>query len=191
MAEIMVTLLGKAPLVVHNGRMADPLNDHAKRLKKLTGKTKRTDSDNALISRTEFEGALYYDEEHGPFIPGENVHKCFVEAGRLRKLGKELERSLIVVREILPIQYEGPREISELYEQGFLYRKSVTVDRGKRAMRTRPRFDEWSISAPFVLDTNRLDVDMFEPIVLDAGEYIGLGERRPTFGRFIATVTTR
>ena len=192
MADLQISIVGNAPLICHNGRLADPLDPMRVRLNPYTDKrgNTKTEDDHNAIARLEFEGGLYYDEEQGPYVPGENVFKCLVEAGRLRKKGKEIERALIITREVLRIGYDGPRDIDGLYAQGFYYRKSVGVQKA-RTMRTRPRFEEWALSVPCVLDTTRLDVDDLKLIVTDAGDYIGLGERRPMFGRFMATVTSR
>lgn len=192
MADVMITLTGNAPLVMHNDRMADPLNEHTRSLKLLTSKRTKTESDHSLIARTEFEGALYHDDEKGPYIPSDNVLRCLVEAGKLRKpsKGPEVKRTVIIINDILPLHYEGPRGIDELFEAGFFYRKSVGINQ-KRVMKTRPRFEEWSLSVPAVIDTTRLDLDLLRAIIADAGEYIGLGERRPMFGRFLGVLTTR
>ena len=39
---MLLTIIGTAPLVMHNGQTADPLNKYAKMLKAISGKRKKT-----------------------------------------------------------------------------------------------------------------------------------------------------
>lgn len=187
MGEIVLTLRGDAPLVMHNARLSDPLDPWSQKLAAVTSKRKKTTEDHALVSRIEFEGALYWDEGVGPFIPAECILACLVEGAKLSKLGKEVGRSCVVTDEFAPLMYEGPRDPEALYKQSFYYRKSVGVGQ-RRVMRTRPKFNDWACSVNVLIDSARLDLAEFKRIVRDAGQYAGLLERRPMFGRFTPVV---
>lgn len=187
MLTATLTLKGEAPLVMHNARMADPLDEHARKLASLTGKRGKKLEDHELIARVEFEGGLYIDPDVGPYLPGENILKSLVEGARLTKRGKEVERAVVLNIDVVPLIYDGPRDVQGLYDAGFLYRKTVGVGKS-RTVRTRPKFDEWAVSTDIYIDASRLDLSDVEAIADAAGAYIGLCERRPRFGRFLAVI---
>jgi hypothetical protein len=188
MIEATLLMQGTRPLVVKSDRSVNPIDPLTRELAKLTRKQKKTEDDQQLISRIEFELGLYYDEALGPFIPTGNVHKALVEGARQSKLGRQIEQGCIPLEVRVPVLYDGPRDIEELFASpDHVYRVSVGVGT-KRTMRTRPRFGEWALRVPFVLDPEKLDLDVFEKIAEVTGRYIGLGERRPMFGSFDVTV---
>lgn len=190
MIEVLLTLKGERPLVVKSDRGVNPLDPLSRELAKFTSKRKKTEDDHEIISRIEFELGLYWDEDLGPYIPTGNVHKALVEGARQSKLGKHVEQGVIPLEVRVPVLYDGPRGIEALYETpSHVYKVSVGIG-AKRTMRTRPRFPEWALQVPFVLDPEKIDVDVFAQIATVAGRYIGLGERRPMFGAFTAYLET-
>jgi hypothetical protein len=195
MLDVDVTLIGERPLIVKSDRGVNPLDPLVRELAKVTGKRKKTEEDHELISRIEFELGLYWHEDIGPYIPTGNIHKCFIEAARQSKLGKNLEQGSFSTEVRVPILYEGPRDIEGLFQKpDHVYTVSVGIGQ-KRTMRTRPRFMKWAIEIPFVLDPEKVDLDVFMQVTTVAGRYIGLGERRPNkggpFGVFTATVEAK
>ena len=54
------------PLLMHDDKTANPLNDFTKKLKALTGKRKKTDEDLLAIAEVEWNASLYY--ENGKFF---------------------------------------------------------------------------------------------------------------------------
>lgn len=54
-----------------------------------------------------------------------------------------------------------------------------------RILRARPRFDKWALEFKIInLDPGILQRDMVKRILIDAGNFYGLGDYRPEFGRF-------
>lgn len=189
MIHLTIALRGVAPLVMHHRRMADPLDEWAKNLAILTGKRNKTEADHEAIARVEFEGGMYFEPEIGPYIPAENIHKCIVEGARFDKNGRGVERALVILDQSAPLVYDGPRTVQGLYDEGFDYRVPVGIGKS-RTMRTRPKFNDWATAVSAVLDETMLDLDDLELAVRKAGDFVGLMERRPMFGRFDATVRT-
>ncbi len=187
MISLTIVFKGEAPLVMHNVRMADPLDEFTKRLRAVTAKRKKTEADHEDIARIEFEGGLYFDPELGPYLPAENIYKCLVEGARLTKQGRAVERAVVISDLMAPLIYDGPRTVDGLYGAGFVYRAPVGVGTS-RTIRTRPRFDRWTVGISAFLDEEMLNADEFDEIAVKAGRYIGIGERRPMFGRFHAIV---
>ena len=69
----------------------------------------------------------------------------------------------------------------------FSLRKTVGVQRA-RTVRTRPIFMPWEVTLEIEVDPIIFDLDTLAVMWRDAGRYSGLGEMRPVYGRFIATV---
>lgn len=184
MVDFRLTLTGTAPLLMHNSRLADPLNPITKALKKVTSKRQKTDDDHEDIARLEHAGSLYHDEKFGPYIPGQNVERCLVDGARLSKLGVKVQRGVFITSDVNPIQFRGPRTIDALWaDENFRHMASVKIGTS-RTMRCRPRFAEWSMEADGILDPNILDLSDLESIAETAGLVIGIGDWRPRFGRF-------
>jgi len=176
---------------MHNPRMVDPDFPINRELKSITSKRKKTDDDLARMAVLEWHGGLYYDEETGVFQPSAKVRKSIIEAGRISKLGKHVERSLVMTSLNVPLIYEGPKDPDEIFAtgNGYVSRMSVGVG-GKRVMRVRPQFMPWSLEVPAVLlEDAGLNYDELERLVDLAGRAIGIGDGRAIgYGRFEAEV---
>lgn len=186
--KIRLSIQGTAPLLVHSDALSDPLHPLAKALKEISGKRIKTPEDHELMARIEWEGGLYFHPTLGPYIPGVNLEKSIVEGARITKQGKQVERGLFVTDNEIPLLYQGPRTVEELWpDANFRDRSSVKVGQA-RVMRTRPKFAAWALEADAELDTGQLSVDQLQAIVDDAGSKVGLGDWRPRHGRFDAKV---
>ena len=187
--DLKLDITGTAPLLMHNSRLADPLDPRAKALKGVTAKTKKTDDDHLDMARLEFLGGLYYDVDAGPYIPSDNIFRALVDAGRKRKLGTKVTAGLFVMGSINPLGYKGPRTPEALWADGnFSHRASAKVGM-QRVNRTRPHFAEWATSAELHLDTEVLDLGDLTSLADIAGRLVGLGDWRPRFGRFVGELT--
>ena len=188
MIDFIITMKATRPLLMHNARLANPLDQYAKALKKYTGKRKKTDEDHEAIAKLEHEGGLYLDPDLGPYVPGENVMRCLVDGAKLTKQGTSVTRGLLIKDDVCPLVYAGPRTPQELWEQGYKYMASVKVGT-QRVMRCRPVFYDWRLEAAGTVDTAVLDLVDVATIAANAGLMVGLGDWRPRFGRFEVEVT--
>lgn len=188
MIEFRLTLVGTAPLLMHSSRLADPLNPATKALKKVTSKRTKTDDDHEEIARLEHAGSLYMDPHVGPFVPGENISRCLVDGGKISKQGVKVTRGVFIKTDVNPLSYTGPRTTDGLWrDENFRHMASVKVGTA-RTMRCRPVFREWTTEAEGLLDPAVLDLADLDGIATTAGQMIGLGDWRPRFGRFAATL---
>lgn len=189
MARLLVTMDGRAtvggtPLLCHNERLSDPLDPITMEIAKLSGQRKKTEAIYLEMARLEFVGGLYYDETLGPCVPTWNVVRCVQDGATRFKLGKDVVRAVIPVEQLTPIEYEGPRDIEGMWEDGrFVSRKGVGIS-GRRVIRTRPSFSEWKVTAEVELDLDIMTPEKIDQCVISAGKYCGLGDNRPVFGRF-------
>lgn len=181
------TITGLAPMLMHNERLANPLSDETLRLKALTSKRKKTDEDVVLISRAEFDGGLYIDET-GPYIPAHWLLAMIRDGGKQFKLGKAVTQGVIFRQQEFPLtlpKFNGASTITadDLWNAG-CYDRRMVGNQKARVLRTRPRFDEWSVDVSFVFDESVFDRRQLQQILEVAGMKVGLGDYRPLFGRF-------
>lgn len=190
MARMKVILDGSAdnngsPLLMHNERLADPLNEFSLEIGKISKKRGKTETDHLEIARLEFVGGMYYDDIDGPVMPVWNIVRCIQNAGKRHKLGASVLRGVIPATQTTPVIYDGPRDIEAMWEDGtFALRKSVGIG-SARTMRTRPVFTDWKIEALIEVDLTVLDPEKINQLVEEAGRYEGLGDNRPVYGRFL------
>ena len=181
-----ITITGTAPMLMHNGRLANPLDPATQALKALTAKRKKTDDDLIDIARAEFLGGLYIDPDVGPYVPGENVERAILDAAKLTKNGMNVKRGLFIETDVNPIAYHGPRTAEALWEDENFRLIRTVRNQQNRVSRCRPMFTDWRTSAEGTLDESVLDFRTLAAIVEQAGAYVGLGDWRPRYGRFTA-----
>lgn len=185
---LSVELIGVLPLLMHNERLANPLDPAAKKLKVITAKRKKTDDDLENLSRVEFEGGLYHDDKIGPFIPSKWILSMIRDGAKITKQGKDATRAIVLTETECPLLYKGPRDIEGLWKAGFYDRRMVGNQKA-RVLRTRPRFNKWSLPFTLQFDETVFDRVQIERILTTTGRMVGLGDYRPTFGRFESSVS--
>ena len=186
MKKFTLTLKGVTPLIMHNARLADPLDTIVRQMKPLSAKRSKTEEDLLEIARLEFVGGLYFDADLGPVMPAMNIEATLRDGAKTFKKGKDITRGLQVTDMVVPVAYKGPRDIDGLWGGGdseFVYRTSVVVQRN-RVQRTRPIFRNWALEVNGVFDENIFDEDVLNTICETAGMMSGLGDYRPRYGKF-------
>ena len=185
-----IQLTGTQPLIMHNARLSDPLDVMTKSLAEITGKRKKTEEDHYEMARREWLGGLYFDDELGPYVPGANLERMLLDAARMSRDGKTVERGLFIPGEKWPLQYAGPRTVAKMINnENYRFRASIKVGQ-QRVMRCRPMFRDWSLTAEGFFDEEQITPDKLPLFVERAGKYIGLGDWRPRYGRFTAVAET-
>jgi hypothetical protein len=179
---LSLTIVGTAPLVMHNGQTADPLNKYAKMLKAISGKRKKTESDYEELARIEFAAGLYVDQT-GPVIPARLLEAAVVEGARKSKSGKQVQAGVIVEKHAALI-YDGPRTAKALFEDD-RFRLAVTVRVGQaKVVRTRPYFEKWSAAIELSYLDEIVNPADLTGAVRASGMLVGIGDWRPRYGRF-------
>jgi hypothetical protein len=186
--KFRLSVTGETPLLMHNARLSDPLDEFALKMKRVSGKRKKTEDDHREMGDLEFLGGIYHDDQLGPYIPAQNFERCLIDAAKKVKLGSQLKPAMVITTEVNPLAYSGPRDLEGLMkDENFRHRASAKVGM-QRIMRVRPHFREWSTYTVGELDTEQLDLVQLKQIVEIAGKMIGLGDWRPRFGRFTGSV---
>lgn len=185
MPTIEIHLQGVSPLLMHNPQLSDSKNEWAKRMAEITKKRTKTDEDYENLERFEWYGGLYVNKGEVCY-PSANVRKCLIEAARMSRLGKNVERAISFTSFTIPLLHDGPKDIEGLYnESRFLSRMSVGVNKS-RVMRVRPQFPTWAMRVEGVYQSDAgLNFEELERIVAMAGQCVGLGDNRVNgYGRF-------
>ncbi len=199
--QVTLTATGEAALVMHNERLADPLDTMTRALAGVTSKRKKTITDHEEISRLEFFGGLYTTEPIEfdgvdvaipdgavPTIPAWNLLRCLQDGAKRDKRGLDVLRGVHPIEEHAALDYKGEHDPASMWKaQDYVLRKTVGVQRA-RTTRTRPIFTDWTLTLNVEIDPEVFDLDSLTHSWEMAGRYAGLGEMRPVYGRFVATV---
>lgn len=186
MQTIEFHIRGTAPLITHNARLSDPLDEWAKQVAEISKKKTKTELDHQEMSKREWRGGLYTLSETDDtlVIPESNLERLMRDAATKSKRGKDVLSGLLVF-EPAKIIYTGPKDLDKMWASGnFALRASCKVGQ-RRVMRTRPCFDKWELKFrvdydPDILKSSAEVVGFVEL----AGRYVGIGDWRPKHGRF-------
>ncbi len=187
-ARATLHLVGTAPLLM-NSAEADRDSDLFRAYTLLGQKRAKTLDDEARLRALEWELRIYLDADLGPYIPGRNVKGLLVEAAAKFRKASTLNRSLITVDYRLPLLYDGPRDQAGLWAAGYRYTtmvKNAGYNAG-RVMRCRPMFPIWALNAELAFDPEEIDPDTLG-LIVERSQRFGLGDYRPEFGAFTATL---
>lgn len=188
MRKFSVTFKGTTPILLHSCQGANPLNPIAREKKLYTSKRKKTDEDNMKISDLEWEEGLYWHDDIGVYIPAENIEATLRNAGKNFKKGTDVVKYVSVEETYIPLDYGASLTKEELLAD-YQYRDVRLMKvMNSRVLRTRPRFNTWSITFTLILQDDKMDVDTLVNILEYAGQYVGLCDSRPKYGKFVSIV---
>jgi len=188
--KIKIKLTGTNPLLLHNSRLANPLDPYARAKAEITGKRKKTDEDYARIMQLEARGSVYETPDGKLGHPTQNVWRCLYDAAKSFKRGEDVKRSLIEIGDVtVPLLVNGKQIAIDAFlenPENIDYRP-VTLSK-RKTMRARPIVRKWESAHEFDLLTDILDLDVVKLIARHAGRVVGVGDWRPKFGKFEAVI---
>jgi hypothetical protein len=188
--NVTVAITGRTQLVLHNPRLADPLDRFTRAIKEIHAKgTRQTDADHAEVGKLEWEGSLYLNPDQQLALPSFNLVSCFYQGATATKNGSALFRALVPEREWYEIETGEPRvKMTELNTW-----RTTIVNSGRaggRTVRTRPRFREWALTFTGFLADDELSLRDLKTAIDRAGRLIGIGDAKKLgYGRFEAKVS--
>ena len=177
---------GVCPLILHNGFLAHPLNDYSRAIKKISSKRKKMDQDYEDMAELEFKGSLYWGKGQEPCISKEVIRGVLMGKGgasRKQRMGKQAELGIIVLSDA-QLLYDGPSDPDELWQDGRFRFDSMEKVGPAKIARTRPIFHEWSMVVNLEYNNDFINEEMLDHLMVIAGAESGIGDRRPTYGRF-------
>ena len=190
MKNLRVTWKGLSPLIMHSCQCVNPLHPISKEMKKYTSKKAKdkTDEDLIALADLEWEAGAYQKDGLGLYIPAENVEATIRNGAKANRKGKDIERHVNVTDLYIQLDY-GENLTKEELIKNYEYRdtRMMNVQRSK-VMRTRPHFDKWQITFNLMYDEKNIDLDTIINSLEYAGQYVGLCDSRPKYGKFVSIV---
>lgn len=200
-----VAVTGVSPLLLSNNLCSDPLSQAAKDKKHFTAKRKKADEDHlslrlidwvysgywsksGTVDIDDVENAVTFDGFADLTLPSQNFARCLRNGAAAFRLGKETTRALIVENEPL-IQYDGPKEASEMVKDRRFILTSPVVRQRATNWVTRLVLPQWFVEYQLTVDDERISLDDLSRICATSGRFEGLGTWRPRYGRFTSEMT--
>ena len=198
MEQIKFKLSGNTALLMHNNRLANPLDKYSQEISKKSGKRKKTIEDIWELARIEWEGGLYfYDGEIK--LPMRVINKCFERGATKQKNGMLWKTGCLIEEDYFPLSYTGKKirvdEVDEVpnpmldkfFNKDNYFQAMVKVGTSS-ILRTRPLFSGWSCEVTVLFDNSVMNKESLIQAAKDAGRLVGLCDWRPEkggqFGRF-------
>ena len=197
MDQIKFKLVGETPLLMHNNRLANPLDNYSQEISKKSGKRKKTLEDIWELARIEWEGGLYlYDGEIK--IPMRVVNKCFERGATKQKNGMLWKSGCFIKDDFCPLNYPGqkinvqansdiPNPELDKYFKKHMFQSMVRIGQAT-LLRTRPMFEDWSFETTVIFDGSVINRETLIQAAIDAGHLVGLCdwrmEKGGQYGRF-------
>jgi len=180
---LRVRITGEVPLLMHNGQLADPTNEWAKRMKQITAKKKKTDSDYEELGRLEWFGSLYL-KDGKPCIPAEVIEGTIVTGAKKKRIGNAAKGG-VVCMESCTLENGGAdlSDLDKLWTEGKHVNKSRVKVQQSTIVRTRPQFFPWACEAVIQFDPSLLNKNDVISALQEAGS---MCDWRPKYGRFTA-----
>lgn len=143
----------------------------------------------------DWKKTIYFKEGVGVYLPAMCFESSLKNAAKQFKIGssgranasKFIDSGLFCVDEMLPFLVDN-KPIMTLDD------KRITVDKRSvknpatrmRNMRYRAKFDEWMSTFRIIVSADDyLPEKLLQDIITYAGLYVGVGDFRPKFGRFV------
>lgn len=188
--QLIIKLTGQRPLLMHNGRLANPMDKYTREISTISGKRSKTDEDRLRMLNIEARGGCWETDEGQLGIPNAAVWRSLYNAATAYKRGEDLKRGLAAADVTVPLFINGEPIMCDDFLSDFdnIDYRSVKVQKA-RTMRARPRVPEgWESEHLFTLLDDVMDLKDMQPIVERAGRLVGLGDWRPTYGTFEAQI---
>lgn len=185
--EMRLRITGKLPLIMHSNRGVNPREPLARELKTITSKRTKSEEDQDQIAFLEWQLGLYHDREVGPHLPPNMVIACLRDGAKKSKQGKTVVEAVWIDEPTIRLEYDGPRDIDGMYADGRFFDLRPASVMGRTVNRARPIFPQWAAEFTLIFDSEIIDAGDVLRIAEVAGQRVGLGDYRPTYGRFVVS----
>jgi hypothetical protein len=180
-------LTGIVAMLQNNPRMIDQNCIYTKKKKQF----KKADQGSDEYQRNDWEGAMYFDDKMGPYIPSDHIEASLANASSKlnNKYRKLFKASVLMVEQRLPIAYKGPRDLDKMWSEGMYDLRNVKIG-GKGIIKCRPRFEAgWKTEGTLTFTpTKEINTNSITSALELAGQFHGLGDYLPKFGRFTVEI---
>lgn len=171
-------------MLMHNVRLADPTDEFAQAMKKISAKKKKTEDDFEALSHTEFMGGFYVDDNGKYVVPGEVVEAVIQDGAKLERRGKDALVAIFCENAFILDKYDGPKDPEKRFHDKSCKDKRMVRIQKSRVLRTRPKFTNWSAAGTVMYDPSQVDKKDVIRWLEVAGQQRGCCDYRPKYGRF-------
>jgi hypothetical protein len=178
---VRAVLVGTADLLFHRWSIEGVA---AKSNAAKGSKAKKTD---------DLESFVYRNEVGQLCVPGEYVRQAIISAAKFRQDPRSPRKSamdlfkagIVSLTPLAPVNANGAPVNGKLQAWDYAHQCRVTVQRNG-ITRTRPAMRAgWTISVDVLVNLPEyIPIDVLHDVLVNAGRLIGLGDFRPTYGRF-------
>jgi hypothetical protein len=148
--------------------------------------------DPAEAERKNWREKMYFESDKIVYIPGENIHQCMKDASKYwgQKIPGEgnktftdvIEKSVVV--ESLNLGINKDSESIVPFGKNVNGNPSKGKKSGCKVYKIRPLMAGWGGTFTIHVFDGRLSMPILRTVLSYAGTFIGLGDWRPTYGRF-------
>jgi len=183
MTKVEVKIEGIPPgLLQHRYVFADEREESAK---KRSGKKDYSD---------EWKAALYWDDKVGIIQPANHLEAAMIKAatsflipGKGKKTYKDLFKCAVFVSpEYIPHGINGDKDALVKKKKIYLDKRLVRVN-NSGIERVRPLLKAWKLKFEIEIHDDQIAVDTVHQVLSHAGRFVGIGDFRPRYGRFMIT----
>jgi len=178
---VRAVLVGTADLLFHRWNV-EGVAEKAKAAK--GSKAKKSD---------DLESYVYRNDVGQLCVPGEYVRQAIINAAKFRQDPRSPRKSamdlfkagIVSLTPLAPINANGVSVSGKRQAWDYEHQCRVTVQRNG-ITRTRPAMRAgWTVSVDLLVNLPEyIPVDVLHDVLVNAGRLIGLGDFRPTYGRF-------
>lgn len=184
MKSIDVEIRGLQPILMHSPQGIDPTHPLVLKMKEITSKGSKKKSAADLVEQDwlEFQLSIYWNGEF-VYVPDTAILGTIRAGAAENRRGREVQAGVDIADQEVPLIYDGPKTLKELYEKRFVDRRPAGVQKA-RVMRVRARFNQWNLRFRLLVDDAVMNVGDARKALEIAGLRKGLLDHRPRFGRF-------
>lgn len=174
MKQINVTIKGIAPILQHKMSLAQE-TQLASKTKKVAGQGKQDNPEEYLYI---VNGVICQPAEHILQAIIKQLSNYKIQ-GKGKKTYKEIGKGALNIK---------PEFIEHKNQNWEIDSRTVVIPATRgRAVRLRPKFNEWELDFVVEVWNDELPLEVVKCALEDAGRESGLGDYRPRFGRFMVT----
>lgn len=182
MKKATYKLTGVTPLLMCNPSTVDPLSDWSKAIGAIyklrkSQKNKLTETQENELRRLQWEAALYTD--NGKIvIPSSMLKACMSRGAAKQRQGKEVYAGVFFDSSSVPLEYNGPDTLDELYNAGYLDVRVGKLQGKSSVVIVRPKFETWGCTFTVEIDEGVINLSDIDTALQVAGKIHGLGAYR-------------
>lgn len=202
MKHFTFTIVGRSPMIVHNGGNISPLHPCNKLKSEYTKKRKKTDDDHINIARIEWFQSLYLDrpldlqvtgeeekfydankERPNVVLPIKCIRACVKSGAKLSRNGKAVDRAV----QFTDVDFYRPSDsgkrlsfpdINKMSDDlDYIDETVMSVQRSK-VVRYRAIFKKWAATVHGALAEEMLNTEDLTQAIQMAGDFEGINDSR-------------